>query len=203
MNTSLYQGQTGIVSVDLQALGNENALGFSLSFDPSALVYVGARLGSNATGSTLNVNALQAASGRLGFVLALATGGNFAAGTQEVVEVSFRSVNGALGAYPVMMTDSPVRRQVSDPAASSLATTYFNGTVMVNPRPSLALQRSGPSVTLVWPLWATNFVLEKADSLSPPAGWTNWGTAPTQTNSQNQVTVPFSGASGFFRLRAQ
>jgi hypothetical protein len=203
LNTLLFGTQTSTVSVDLLAQGDENALGFSLSFDPSALVYTGAHLGGDATGSTLNVNAFQAAAGRLGFVLAEGFGSSFAAGTHEVVQVSFQAAGTNSGAYPVSLTDQPVRRQVSNPNASPLATTYVNGAITVNPRPSLILQRTGQSLTLAWPLWATNYVLEKAESLTPPAAWTILGDTPIRTNNQNLVTLPLSGTGGFFRLQAQ
>src|SRR5207248_2931227 len=55
-NNVLAQNQSGTVSVNLEAQGNENALGFSVSFDPSKLTYVGASLGAGASGATLNVN---------------------------------------------------------------------------------------------------------------------------------------------------
>ena len=45
-DTVLVQGQTGAACVNLEAQGDENALGFSLAFDPAALSFTGATLGS-------------------------------------------------------------------------------------------------------------------------------------------------------------
>jgi len=68
-NAVVLPGQTGKVNVRLEAQGDENALGFSLSFDPAALSYTDASLGAGAGGATLYVNAAQVSQGRLGFVL--------------------------------------------------------------------------------------------------------------------------------------
>ncbi|MGH7969492.1 MAG: immunoglobulin domain-containing protein, partial [Limisphaerales bacterium] len=84
----LAPGMAGSASVLLDAQGNENAAGFTLSFDPSVLTYSGATVGSGATGATLDINASQVASGKLAFVLALPVGGNFAAGSHELVKVN-------------------------------------------------------------------------------------------------------------------
>ena len=88
-STLLTRGQTGAVSVELVAQGDENALGFSLGFDPAIVAYRGAGAAGAAGGATMQVNATQAASGRLGFVLALPAGRTFAAGSRQVVNVSF------------------------------------------------------------------------------------------------------------------
>ena len=65
-------GQEATVIVQLVAQGNENALGFSLSFDPALLSYRGETLGTAGLGAALLVNTSQAASGRVGFALARA-----------------------------------------------------------------------------------------------------------------------------------
>ena len=69
-------GASGVVTFPILVVanGNENALGFSVSFDPSKLTYVGASLGAGASGATLNVNSGHAGSGQLGFALALGSG---------------------------------------------------------------------------------------------------------------------------------
>jgi YD repeat-containing protein len=70
------------VAVELMAQGNENALGFSLSFDPAVLSNPTVAPGSGAAGAALNLNLSQIAQGRLGLGLALPAGQMFAAGTQ-------------------------------------------------------------------------------------------------------------------------
>jgi len=197
----LLQGQSDSVSVQLEAQGNENALGFSLSFDPAMLSYTGASLGSGASGATLNVNASQAGSGRLGFALALPTGSSFAAGTRELMKVTFRASTDTSGASSLSLTDQPVPRDVSDPLANDLSATYLNGTVTVNPVPRLSVVRSGQNVALSWPLWATNFNLqEAAGALRPANSWTNLPATVFVSNGQNIVTLPISRTNTFYRL---
>src|SRR6185369_15278717 len=120
----------------------ENALGFSLSFDPATVIFTSAGLGAGAGGATLYANASQVAQGRLGFVLSLGSGSHFAAGTKEIVKVNFLAAAAASGNYPVSLTQSPVPRQVSDANASALTTSYIDGTIAVNPLPSLKIARA-------------------------------------------------------------
>jgi len=200
-NTMVIQGLTGTASVQLDSLGDENALGFSLVFDPAALNYVSAGLGSAGNGVTLFVNDSQAAAGRLGFVLGLGTGQTFAFGARELVKVTFRAVDGAKGTCPVSFADQPVVCEVSDTNALRLAAGYVNGTVTVNPLPSLSIGRSGEDITLAWPLWATNFGLQAAaGGLSPTMPWTNLVVVPTLTSNQAVVTQPLAATNVFYRL---
>ena len=200
-DTMLIQGLTGSVSVQLESLGDENAVGFSLSFDPVAVNFVGASLGSGGNAATLIVNAGQAGSGRLGFALALGTGNSFAAGTRELVKVTFRASAADQGKYSVMLTNQPVPCEVSDPAALRLAAGYVSGTITVNPLPSLSIGRSGESITLAWPLWATNFGLQAAEGGLPPAvPWTNLATVPVLTSNGTIVILPITATNRVYRL---
>ena len=198
-NATLYQAQAGTISVSLEAQGNENALGFSLAFDPVAFNFKGASLGSAASGAALNVNADDATSGKLGFVLALNSGANFSVGAKELIKVILQPTSQASGSYPVSLTDLPVPREVSDATASTLTSSYLNGTVTVSAVPSLNITRANQSVTLSWPLWASNFVLQEATAMN--AGWTNvTGTAGTNA-SQNLITLPADSTAKFYRLQ--
>ena len=200
-DTMVVQGLTGTASVQLDSLGDENALGFSLVFDPSALNYVSAGLGSAGNGVTLFVNDSQAGAGRLGFVLGLGTGQTFASGARELVKVTFRAVTGAKGTYPVSFAGQPVVCEVSDTNALRLAAGYVNGTVTVNPLPSLSIGRSGEDITLAWPLWATNFGLQAAEGGLPPAvPWTNLVVVPTLTTNEAIVTLPLAATNKMYRL---
>src|SRR5206468_739997 len=69
-NAQAARGADVTVPIQLVSLGNENALGFSLAFDPAL---VGSpRVKASVADAQLNVNTSQAASGRLGIGLALA-----------------------------------------------------------------------------------------------------------------------------------
>ncbi len=117
-------GQNGRLVLELDALGNENALGFSLNFDPSQLRFVSAALGSGAEDATLNLNTSQIADGRVGIALALPAGQSFAAGARQLLVVTFAAQANASGATAVKIGDEPVAREVVDAMAQSLATNW-------------------------------------------------------------------------------
>ena len=77
------------VPILLIANGNENALAFTLDFNPALLTYSNIVLGSGASNATLVFNAAQASNGFLGAGVALSAGAVFKAGTQEVADVTF------------------------------------------------------------------------------------------------------------------
>ncbi len=123
-------GATVSVPIQLVANGNENAVGFSLNFPPSLLSYVGADLGSGASGASLLVNASQAANGTLGLALAFSAGTTFTAGTQEVVRVSFTTtVSASAGNAVLSFGDQPTKRELSDSSANVLPATFTSGVV--------------------------------------------------------------------------
>ena len=124
-------GATVIVPVQLIAHGDENAIGFSLDFDPTSLAFVSAAAGAQATDATLNFNSAQAAAGRLGLAMAKPSGVGWPAGTNEIVKITF-----ALGATvpagtvsPLTFGDVPVLREVSSAAAVSLPAGYEGGSI--------------------------------------------------------------------------
>jgi hypothetical protein len=59
----LVAGATNEIPVLLTASGEENAVGFSVSYDPAVLKFVGAVKGAGSQKATLNVNTRQTASG--------------------------------------------------------------------------------------------------------------------------------------------
>lgn len=134
VSQSVAAGGTAVVPVQLLATGVENALGFSLVFDPTQLTYVSAALGAQAADATLNPNISQVATGKLGIALAKPTGQTWAAGTQEVLKVTF-TLNAALAGgtvAPVTFGSSPILREISDATANALPTGYQDGNVTVS-----------------------------------------------------------------------
>ena len=121
-------GQTGEVTVQAQAQGDESAYGFSLTFDPSQLQFINAGPGANALAATLNVNTNLVAAGKLGVLLGLPAGQTFSTGLVELVRVTFRVV-GVPGQTNVAFGDEPVTREVSDSTATVLPASYQAGTV--------------------------------------------------------------------------
>ena len=200
-NALLTGGQTGTVSVTLAAQGNENALGFSLSFNAALAMFQGATLGAGANGGTLYVNTNQIASGRLGFALALGSGSSFTAGSQETVRVNFQAVSSASGTFSLTFTDLPVPREISDISALALPASYGTSTITVTPLPSLRIARSQQNVILAWPLWASNFVVQQTDAIFPTTSWTNPQLPTIISNNETMVTLPPNGVKRFYRLQ--
>ena len=66
--------------------------------------------------------------------------------------------------------------------------------------PSLQIQTAGTNVVLTWPLSATGYVLQSANQLAPPIGWTTVTNEPVIVNFQYMVTNQISGSSRFYRL---
>ncbi|MEO5801893.1 MAG: immunoglobulin domain-containing protein, partial [Verrucomicrobiota bacterium] len=193
-------GQTNIVSVRLIAQGDENAMGFSLSFDPAILTFVEATNGGNASGALLNVNPNDLAGGRVGVALSLATGNNFPAGTQEVIKLTFVAAPTATGTTTLTFADAPILREVSDSAANSLAASYSNGSLVLSvPGPLLMISKSTEGVVLSWPASATNFVLESSSSIG--TNWTVVATGLTTNGQSISATLPIGEQQQFFRLK--
>ena len=130
------RGRINVLTVELEARGDENAIGFSLQYDPSLLRFAGANLGDGLGNALLNVNSTQTAAGRVGMVLALPAGERFAAGAHAFVTVRFDALAGASSAMTnVEFADQPVRRQTSDANANALTANYSGGIVNVNQSP--------------------------------------------------------------------
>ena len=196
----LFSGQTSLANVQLVAQGDENALGFSVDFDPTVLNLAGLSAGANAAGATFDINTNQAGSGRVGVVLALPLGTSFAAGTQQLVKLSFQSVSTNMASSAVTFGDVPVLRQVSDSTATALAANYAGTWVSVNPAPSLNISQAGQNVSLSWPGWASNYVLQSSVDIGFSSVWSNAPVAVMVTNGTGVVTVPVSGQAQFYRL---
>ena len=137
-------GGTINVPIELIAQGDENAIGFSLTFDAAVLSNPVAALGSGATGATFNTNNGQAAQGRFGVALAFPANQKFAAGKQQMVVVTFSiAANANFGTTNLGFGDQPVQREVADTTANALTATFTGGSVMltkgfeadVTPRP--------------------------------------------------------------------
>ncbi len=133
VNSSALVGESVNVPIQLTAQGNENALGFSLHFDPAILSAPQIQLGGEAQGATLITNTNSADSGRLGITLALPTGLNFAAGTREIAVVTF-TINPATTADSTRIDfdDLPVAREVVDAEANVLQVIWKAGTITID-----------------------------------------------------------------------
>ena len=133
VSQSTSSGANSVVPVQLLATGSENAVGFSINFDPAKLAYVSAVVGAQATDASLNTNSSQLAAGKLGIALAKPTNTTWTAGTQEIVKLTF-TVNASLaGGTVAALTfgDAPILREISDATANALPGGYQAGTITV------------------------------------------------------------------------
>lgn len=137
-------GGTINIPIEIVSQGDENAIGFSLTFDAAVLGNPVATLGSDATGATINTNASQAAQGRFGLALAFPASQKFTAGVRQLAVVTFSVAGSAnFGTTNLGFGDQPVVREVADTSANALTTTFTGGAVTltkgfeadVNPRP--------------------------------------------------------------------
>src|SRR5207248_1758437 len=150
--------------------------------------------------ASLNVNASDIAAGRIGFALALPSGAHFAAGLDELVQVSFQAATSATGNVSVAFSDLPIDREISDPAANTLASDYLIGTIAITPLPSLNILQVGSNIKLSWPSWATDFVLQETADVNTAGTWSNVTATVTTTGTESASTLPNSGATKFYRL---
>ncbi|GEM_PF-4210476 len=180
---SALKGRSVDVPVTMLAQGNENALGFSLVFDPQILSNPQARLGADAGAATFFSNAAQQNQGRFGLALTLPTGQTFAAGLRELFVVSFL-VNSATGATSTQIGfgSQPIPQEVVDASANALSTDFTPATLIItgvksNPVTApvvFALEQNfpnpfslgDPSTTIPFSLPASGHVVLKIYNLS-------------------------------------
>ena len=132
LSAAFQRGQANMLEIEMEAEGDENALGFSLNFDPGILGFVSASAGSGVSNAQLNVNANQTANGRLGIALALPAGQKMKAGKQTIVSIRFNALAGSRATtMPLGFGDQPLRRQLSDLNAFEIAASYSDGSITI------------------------------------------------------------------------
>lgn len=136
VNTSVTSGGTVIVPIQIAAKGNENALSFSLAFDPSKLAFTSMALGADAQNAVLVVNTNAAENGRIGVVVSLPVNQNLSAGALEILRVSF-SAKDAMGIAPVSFTNSPAPESASDALGNDLEYQFVDGSVAIQSKQPL------------------------------------------------------------------
>lgn len=195
VSTSGVSGQTVNFSVELVAQGNENALGFSLNFDPAVFSNPIATIGSGASGASVNINTLQAGNGRLGIALAMSTGQTFAAGTRQLVVVTLTIAgNAPAGTSPITFGDAPIAREVSDVNANVLTTLFTQGTITVQqPNPVPAITSLSPNSATAGTS-AFTLTVNGTGFVGASTVWWNGSQRTTQFVSATQLTASISAA---------
>lgn len=145
VGTSTFAGPIVTVPIELVAQGNENALGFTLAFDTAALGQPVAVLGTDATAALLITNPTQTGSGRLGIGIALPAGQKFAAGTRQILRVSFSIAPAFFGKVtPLGFASSPVQLEIADELGNLLDQRIFTGDQITLNYPIPALSALNP-----------------------------------------------------------
>ena len=122
-----------IVPIEIDSLGNEAAIQFSISWDPAILSNPVVGLGSGApAGSALTTNPNQVASGRLGILVDSSNTFTLSPPARQVVTVTFAVAAGApFGPTAITFGDQPSGRGISDAFGNTLTATYANGAVTI------------------------------------------------------------------------
>jgi hypothetical protein len=134
-STNVMGGTRFTLPVTLAANGNENALGFSLTFSTQRLALTSVELGTGAAGATMLVNSSLVWTGRVGVALAYPPATTFNAGTQEVARLTFYALPQltAVPASTIVFSDQPVLRELLNSQLQSITANYNNGTVTLVP----------------------------------------------------------------------
>ena len=132
-NASGSANGTVTIPIQITAVGNEAAFGFSINFDPTLLTNPQVTLGSDVPGASLNGNANQANLGRYGIALALPTGQSLAPGARQIANVTFNT-NSVVSqtVTPVSFGDQPIVREVANSLAEALPAAYSPGSVTIS-----------------------------------------------------------------------
>lgn len=150
VSSSGNPGTDVTVFIDSDAQGDEVATQYSLHFDPSVLA-ISNNSGANpdvtlgggvSAGTTMTVNATQAANGHLGIFENFNGGGQGAisAGTKRITSIKFHILPGAaFGTTPIIFDDGVIAKVTSDPYGIGLGTTYDQNGVVTILDPSAAV----------------------------------------------------------------
>ena len=180
--------------------GNENALSFSLSFDPTKLTLLSATSSVPFASVVLNTNLV--ASGRIGVVLSLPVNQSLAGGIIELLKVTFQA-GLSIGSTAIGFANSPAPQSASDSSAEDLISQFVNGTVSVVGPPLAPASRTGSGASsgfvISWPNTVTGAVLEASATLG--AGWTNASVTLTLNGGSYSASIPATGTARFYRLR--
>lgn len=194
-NAIFTRGTTGSISVILQASGNENALGFSAHFDPAVLRYVNCQTGPDAAGATLLANTRLANNGEVGIALALPAGEFFPSGNREVIRIRFEAAPGfSTTATSIDLTDSPLKRAMASPAATSLTADYFNATGVVL---TAQVDNLTPTLTITSPYPAVFFRTISSSLTLAGTAYDNWSVTEVSWASDNGLTGICTGTSAW------
>ena len=181
------------VPVNLQSLGNENAVGFSLLFDPAVLSRP--RATNLPPGATLALNTNQLAGGALGVSLTLPSLATFTAGDAALGEFIFDTApaTGVVNTF-AGFGGTPWPRLVSGTNGDALAALFAAGPVKLEPFRMTGGTRSNGVYRFIFAAGAGNtFVVDASEDLIlwTPMLTNIGGVNPYQFNDTNALPYRF------------
>lgn len=211
---SWTRGAENEVNVVLKAVGNENALGFSVCFDPGLLQYTGAQ--SLVGGGVIAVRTSLLGEGKLGVTMILQPGQCFSAGEYAIMKLKFRVGEGYdPGSTTLVVTDDPVSKATVSVTAQNLSADYGGSLkVQVNGQPDVVppvLEVSSASAGTIYTIdetinlsgtasdnWRVSDVSWKNDITTGETcdGASNWTTQATLGLGTNVVKVTATDPAG-------
>ena len=169
-NQSTNAGQTLVVPIRVDTVGNEAGYTFSISYDSTKLTNPMVAIGNGGGNVVFNANN----PGQIGFSVTSFSGGTIAAGNNiALVNVTFTvAANAPSGTTPITFTDTPAPRKVSgvDPNTPITQPTYTNGTISIGGVAAASAafrvdnQNTSAGRTLIVPI--------RVDTLGNEAGYT-------------------------------
>jgi hypothetical protein len=195
----IQNAQTNTATVQCTTQGNENSLGFSITFDPTVIQFVNASLASGASGATLVKNTNAAPYGQLGFIIGLFPPSVFTAGTTQLLNLTFTSVLYS-NTTTLSFANTPVNCVVSDTNAAALTASYQTSNLSVagTAWPLLGITTSGTNLILTWPVSPTSFTVQTLPNIG--ASWFDISGTPVTNGGNVLLTLPAPVNTGFYRL---
>lgn len=120
-----------IVPFEIDAVGNEFSVNFTVNFDPAKLGAPQVFPGSGVPiGTNIIVNTSEVAQGRIG--IQVNSDNVFAAGTRQLITISFNvAANAQIGLSPVTFGGTPIAQSVTGSGGVQLATIYQSGNIQI------------------------------------------------------------------------
>jgi hypothetical protein len=134
VNSAAVSGSNVVIPMQLDSLGDEASLSYTVNFDPTKLSYVSATAGLQVpAGTVLNLNTTQVAQGRLGVLLDSTN--TYAPGTRQILTVTFAvAANATSSTTSITFGSAPTLQSVSNSRGDLLiATIYEPGNVVLSP----------------------------------------------------------------------
>ncbi len=128
-------GGTVTLPIELDSLGNEGGLSFSINFNTAILSNPTAVLGTGApAGSSITTNSNEVGLGRFGVLLDSGDVFTVSPPAREAIRITFNvAANAPNGSTPITFGDSPIIRSFSDGFGNTIFGSHVNGAISIAP----------------------------------------------------------------------